>query len=38
MYFKKPGLTAKRIINVVGKRLREIDPLRWNSVPITFKT
>jgi len=22
----------------VGKRLREADPLRWEGVPITFKT
>jgi hypothetical protein len=36
MYNKKPGITAKRIIDVVGKRLREIDPIRWDSVPITF--
>ena len=35
---KNPGITAKRLIDCVGKRLREIDPLRWNSVPITFRT
>ena len=35
---KNPGITAKRIIDTVGKRLRKIDPLRWNSVPITFQT
>lgn len=33
-----PGLTAKRIINCVGERLRLLDPERWNTVPITFKT
>ncbi len=26
------------MINAVGKRLREADPLRWEGVPITFKT
>lgn len=26
------------MINAVGKRLRETDPLRWEGVPITFKT
>lgn len=35
---RNPGITAKRLIDCVGKRLREIDPLRWNSVPITFRT
>ena len=35
---RNPGLTAKRIIKCVGDRLREIDPSRWNSTPITFKT
>lgn len=35
---KNPGVTARRIIGCVGDRLRNIDPLRWNSVPITFKT
>lgn len=35
---KNPGVTARRIIDCVGKRLRYVDPLRWNSVPITFKT
>lgn len=34
----KPGVTARRIIKVVGEKLREIDPLRWETVPITFKT
>ncbi len=34
----QPGLTAKRIIRVVGERLRKIDPARWETVPITFKT
>ena len=38
MYPKKPGITAKRIIDVVGQRLRDIDPIRWSSVPITFQT
>lgn len=33
-----PGLTAKRIIDCVGRRLRELDPQRWGSVPITFNT
>lgn len=33
-----PGLVAKRLIDVVGRRLREIDPARWETVPITFKT
>ena len=31
-------MTAKRIVDVVGKRLREIDPLRWESVPVTMRT
>ncbi len=35
---ENPGLTAKRIIDCVGTRLRELDPLRWDTVPITFKT
>lgn len=35
---KNPGITARRIIDAIGRRLREIDPLRWNSVPITFRT
>lgn len=35
---ENPGLTAKRIIDCVGNRLRELDPSRWNSVPITFQT
>jgi acyl carrier protein len=35
---ENPGLTAKRIIDCVGNRLRELDPDRWNTVPITFKT
>jgi acyl carrier protein len=35
---ENPGLTAKRIINCVGNRLRELDPDRWNTVPITFNT
>lgn len=35
---KQPGLTAKRIIDCVGRRLREVDPQRWGSVPITFNT
>lgn len=38
MFTNKPGITAKRIIDCVGKRLRELDPLRWENVPITFKT
>ena len=29
---------AKRIIKVTGRRLRHIDPHRWEGVPITFKT
>ena len=29
---------AKRIIKVVGERLRHIDHNRWDGVPITFKT
>ena len=33
-----PGLTAKRLINCVGTRLREVDPERWESVPITWET
>ena len=33
-----PGLVAKRIIDCVGTRLRDIDPQRWEGVPITFKT
>ena len=35
---ENPGLTAKRIIDCVGSRLRELDPARWNTVPITFNT
>ena len=35
---ENPGLTAKRIIECVGNRLRELDPSRWNTVPITFNT
>ena len=35
---ENPGLTAKRIIDCVGTRLRELDPDRWNTVPITFKS
>ena len=31
-------MTAKRIINCVGERLRKVDPGRWETVPITFKT
>ena len=40
IYFFKlqPGLTAKRIIRCVGEKLRQIDPARWETVPITFKT
>ena len=34
----QPGLVAKRIIDCVGTRLRQLDPQRWNSVPITFNT
>jgi acyl carrier protein len=34
----KPGLTAKRIVKVIGERLRRVDPGRWETVPITFKT
>ena len=33
-----PGLTAKRVIDCVGRRLREIDPVRYSTMPITFKT
>lgn len=29
---------AKRIVKVVGERLRHVDPQRWDGVPITFKT
>ena len=38
MVSANPGVTARRIIDCVGKRLREIDPLRWENVPITFMT
>jgi len=31
-------VTAKRIIKVIGERLRQYDPARWENVPITFKT
>lgn len=34
----QPGLVAKRLIDAVGKRLREIDPMRWEGQPVTFKT
>ena len=37
-FAEQPGLVAKRLIDVVGTRLREIDPARWEAVPITFKT
>lgn len=33
-----PGLTAKRLIQCVGDRLRQVDPQRWESVPITWET
>lgn len=33
-----PHIVAKRIIKCVGNRLREYDPLRWESVPITYQT
>ena len=33
-----PGLTAKRLIQCVGERLRAVDPERWDSVPITWET
>ena len=29
---------VKRIVKVVGQRLRHMDPQRWDGVPITFKT
>ena len=35
---QEPHVLAKRIIRVVGDRLRHIDPNRWDGVPITFKT
>ena len=35
---QEPHVLAKRIIRCVGDRLRHIDPHRWDSVPITFKT
>ncbi|KAM3144198.1 hypothetical protein pb186bvf_003660 [Paramecium bursaria] len=35
---KNPAITAKRIIKVVGERLRQLDPQRWETTPITFKT
>lgn len=38
MVGENPGLTAKRIIDCVGRRLREIDPIRYSTMPITFKT
>jgi len=34
----KPGIVAKRLINCIGKRLREVEPERWESVPITWQT
>ncbi|CAD8069198.1 unnamed protein product [Paramecium sonneborni] len=36
--YNNPAVTAKRIIKVVGDRLRKIDPERWESTPITFNT
>ena len=38
MISRNPGVTARRIIDCVGTRLRKIDPLRWDNVPITFMT
>ena len=35
---QEPHVLARRIISVVGDRLRHIDPNRWDGVPITFKT
>jgi len=35
---QEPHIVAKRIINVVGARLRHIDPNRWDAVPITWNT
>jgi hypothetical protein len=31
-------MVGKRLIDSVGRRLREIDPDRWEDVPVTFKT
>jgi hypothetical protein len=31
-------MVGKRLVDCVGTRLREIDPDRWEGVPITFKT
>ena len=31
-------MLAKRCIRLCGDRLREMDPHRWEGVPITFKT
>mmetsp|Transcript_1418 Transcript_1418/g.1256 ORF Transcript_1418/g.1256 Transcript_1418/m.1256 type:complete len:103 (+) Transcript_1418:35-343(+) len=35
---QEPHIVVKRIINVVGARLRHMDPNRWDSVPITWNT
>ncbi|CDW74488.1 UNKNOWN [Stylonychia lemnae] len=35
---QEPHVLAKRIIKVVGERLRHIDHNRWDGVPVTFKT
>lgn len=34
----KIHVVAKRVIKCVGQRLREYDPLRWESIPITYQT
>merc|ERR1711976_601484 len=31
-------IVAKRVIKLVGQTLREYDPERWESVPITYET
>ena len=31
-------IVAKRVIDTVGQRLRELDPHRWEGVPITYQT
>ena len=38
MFHNQPGITAKRVIDCVSTRLRRIDPKRWDTTPITFKT
>ena len=35
---QEPHVLAKRIIKVVGERLRQMDPNRWEGVPVTYKT